>query len=152
MWYLDVNLVKTEFLILSTPFHIGIKGVTWGDRGLQRVTGGYKGWQGVTRGDMGWQGVTKGYRGWQGVTKGLIQEIKKGYRGYKRLQGVAGGYKGWKGVTKDVRNFFLTRTFPNTFSWSILRKNQSWRNLYQNDELTPLQKFSCCVFNKQIFW
>ena len=39
-----------------------------------------------------------------------------------RLQGVTGGYKG---VTKDYRNFFLAKTFPDTFSWSILHKNQS---------------------------
>ena len=34
------------------------------------------------------------------------------------LQGVTGvtrGYKGLQGVTKDYRNFFLTRTFPDTF-------------------------------------
>ena len=62
----------------------------------------------------GLQGVTKGYRGLQGVT-----------RGYKGLQGVTGGDKGLQGVTKDYRNFFLTRTFPDTFSCSILHKNQS---------------------------
>ena len=45
--------------------------------------------------------------------------------GYKRLQGVTGGDKGLQGVTKDYRNFFLTRTFPDTFPWSILHKNQS---------------------------
>ena len=60
------------------------------------------------------QGVTGGYRGLQEVT-----------RGYKGLQGVTGGDKGLHGVTKDYRNFFLTRTFPDTFSWSILHKNQS---------------------------
>ena len=60
--------------------------------------------------DMGIQGVTRGYRGLQGVT-----------RGYKGLQGVTGGDKGLKGVTKDYRNFFLSRTFPDTFSWSILQ-------------------------------
>ena len=69
-------------------------------------------------------GDTGGYKGLQGVT-----------RGYKGLRGVAGGYKGLqvatgadkrlKGVTKDFRNFFLTRTFPDSFSWSILNKNQS---------------------------
>ena len=67
--------------------------------------------------DMGIQGVTRGYRGLQGVT-----------RGYKGLQGVTRGDrgdKGLQGVTKDYRNFFLTRTFPDTFSWSILYKNQS---------------------------
>ena len=64
--------------------------------------------------DMGIQGVTRGYSGLQAVT-----------RGYKGLQGVTGGDKGLQGVTKDSRNFFLTRTFPDTFSWSILHKNQS---------------------------
>ena len=53
------------------------------------------------------QGVTRGYKGLQGVTKG-----------YKGLQGVTGGEKGLHGVTKDYRNVFLTRTFPDTFSWS----------------------------------
>ena len=42
--------------------------------------------------------------------------------GYKGLQGLTGGYNG---VTKDFRNFFLSRTFPNTLSWSILHKNKS---------------------------
>ena len=33
---------------------------------------------------------------------------------------------GIPGVAKDYRNFFFrTRTFPDTFSWSILKKNQS---------------------------
>ena len=66
---------------------------------------------------MGIQGlrrVTKAYRGLQGVTGG-----------YKGLQGVTRGDKGLKRVSKDYRNFFLTRTFPDTFSWSILDKNQS---------------------------
>ena len=59
----------------------------------------------------GLQRVTGGYKGLQGVTVG-----------YKRLQGVTGGDKGLHGVTKDYRDFFLTRTFPYTFSWSILIK------------------------------
>ena len=63
---------------------------------------------------MGIHGVTRGYRGLQGVT-----------RGYRGLQGVTGGDKGLQGVAKDYRNFFLTRRFPDTFSWSILHKNQS---------------------------
>ena len=63
--------------------------------------------------DMGIQGVTTGYRGLKGVTGG-----------YKGLQGVTGGDKGLRWVTKDYRNFFLTRPFPDTFSWSILHKNQ----------------------------
>ena len=62
--------------------------------------------------------VTGGYRGLQGVT-----------RGYKGLQGVTKDYNGddkWlQGVTKDYRTFFLIRTFPDTFSWSILHKSQS---------------------------
>ena len=69
---------------------------------------------GVTRGDQRFQGVTRGYKGLQGVTGG-----------YKGLQGVTGGDKGLPGVAKDNRNFFLTRTFPDTFSWSILHKSQS---------------------------
>ena len=52
-------------------------------------------------------------------------EIEGVTRGNKGLQGVTGGDKGLQGVTKDYRNFFLTRTFPETFSWSILHKNQS---------------------------
>ena len=68
------------------------------------IPGGYKGLQGVTR----------GYKGLQGVT-----------RGYKGLQGVTGGDKKLQWVTKHYRNFFLTRTFPDTFSWTILHKNQS---------------------------
>ena len=89
------------------------------------------------------QGVTRGFKGLQPVT-----------RGYKGLQGVTGGYKRLQGVTKDYRNFFLTRTFPDTFSWSILHKNQSGRNrkfLTKNDGLTPLEKFYFCVFRTQFF-
>ena len=54
---------------------------------------------------MGIQGVTRGYKGLQGVT-----------RGYNELQGVKGGDKGLHWATRDYRNFFLTRTFPDTFS------------------------------------
>ena len=67
--------------------------------------------------DMGIQGVRRGYRGLQGVTRGF-----KGLQGVTR---VTGGDKGLQGVTKDYRNFFLTRTFPDTFSWSILHENHS---------------------------
>ena len=38
---------------------------------------------------------------------------------------MTGDNKGLQGVPKDYINFFLTRTFPDTFSWSILHKNQS---------------------------
>ena len=62
--------------------------------------------------DIGIQGVTGGYKGLQGVTGG-----------YKGLQGVTRGDRGLHGVTKDYRMFFLTRTFPDTFSWFILHKN-----------------------------
>ena len=57
--------------------------------------------------------MTWEYSGLQGVTGG-----------YKGLQGVTGGDKGLQGVAKDYRNFFLSRTFPDTFSWAILPKNQ----------------------------
>ena len=60
----------------------------------------------------GLQGVKGGYKGLQGVTGG-----------YKGLQGVTRGDKALHGITKDYRNFFLTRTFHDTFSWSILHKN-----------------------------
>ena len=55
--------------------------------------------------DLFSRSITWEYRGLQGVTGG-----------YKGLQGVTGGYKGLQGVTMDYRNFFLTRTFPDTFS------------------------------------
>ena len=96
----------------------GLQGVTWGNKGLQAVTRTYKGLHGVTRGYRGLQGVTRGYKGLQGITGG-----------YKGLQGVTGGDKGLQEVTIDFTNFFVTRTFPDTFSWSIVHKNQSWRNL-----------------------
>ena len=63
---------------------------------------------------MGLQGVTRGYKKLQGVT-----------RGYKGLQGVTVSDKGLLGVAMDYRNFLLTRTLPDTFSWSILHKNQT---------------------------
>ena len=42
---------------------------------------------------------------------------------------MTGGDKGLQGVTKDYRNFYLTRTFPDSFSLSLLLKNESLRNL-----------------------
>ena len=101
--------------------------MTWEYRELQEVTGGYKGLQGVTGGDKGLQGVTRGDRGWQGVT---------------------GGDKGLQEVSKNYRNFFLTRTFPETFSWSIFHKNESWRNLkfLTNTMDPPLWKNSNFAF------
>ena len=78
--------------------------MTWEYSELHVVTGGYK-------------RVTKGYKEFQG-----LQGVTRGYKG---LQGVTGGDKGLHGVTKDYRNFFLTKTFPDTFSWCMLDKNQS---------------------------
>ena len=69
---------------------------------------------------MGIQGVTRftgGYNGLHGVTRG--------YRGLQGLEGVTGGDMALQGVKKDYRNFFLTRKFPDTFSWSFLHKIQS---------------------------
>ena len=77
--------------------------------------------------------MTWEYRGLQGVTKG-----------YRGLQGVTGGNKGLQGVTKNYRNFFLTRTFPGTLSWSILYKKSKLKKSQifdLNDGLTPLEKF-----------
>ena len=70
------------------------------------------------------QEVTRGYRGLQGIKRGYkgLEAVAGGYKG---VQAVIEGDKGLQGVTKDYRNFFLTRTFPDTFSWSILHKNQS---------------------------
>ena len=69
---------------------------------------------------MGIQGITRftgGYNGLHGVTRG--------YTGLKGLQGVTKVDKALQGVKKDYRNFFLTTTFPDTFSWSILHKIKS---------------------------
>ena len=68
--------------------------------------------------------MTWEYRGLQGVTRGykLLQGVTRGYKG---LQGVTGGDKGLQGATSDYTDFFLTRMFPDIFSWSILHKNQS---------------------------
>ena len=71
-----------------------------------------------------YKGVTRGYRGFQGVT-GVYKGLQGFTGGYKGLQGMTGGDRGLQGVIKDYRNFFLTRTFPDTFSLSILHKNQS---------------------------
>ena len=76
--------------------------------------------------------MTRGYRGLQGFTGG-----------YKGLQGVTRGDKGLQRVTRDYRNFFLTRTFPDTFSWSILQKNSKLNKseiFEETDGLTLLEK------------
>ena len=67
---------------------------------------------------------------------------------------VTGGEKGLHAVTMDYRNFFLTRTFPDTFSLSILHNKKKLKKSQifdQNDGLTPLEKFEFCVFRKQLF-
>ena len=73
---------------------------TFCDMGIHGNTG----LQGVTGGYMG---VTRVYRGLQGVTRGDR------------------GEKGLRGVLKGYRNFFLTRTFPDSSCWSIFHKNQN---------------------------
>ena len=58
----------------------------------------------------------------------VLKEVTEGHnglQGFTGVQGVTWGDKALQGVTKDYRNFILTRTFPDTFSWSILHKNQS---------------------------
>ena len=108
--------------------YIWLQGVTGGYKGLQDVTRGYRALQGITGGrllfcikrrkpffhDLFSRSMTWEYRRLPGVTGG-----------YKGLQGVTGGNKALQGVTKDYRNFFLTTTFPDSFSWSILQKNRS---------------------------
>ena len=60
----------------------------------------------------------------------LLQRVKTGNR---ELQGVTRGYIRLQGVTSAYRglqiNFFLSRTFPGTFLWSIFHNNKSWINL-----------------------
>ena len=82
---------------------------------------------------MGLQGVTGVYKGLQEVT-----------RGYNALQRVTGGDKELRATTKDHRNFFLSRTFPDTFSWSILHKKPKLKKSQifdQIDGLTSLEIF-----------
>ena len=65
----------------------------------------------ITWAYMGLKGVTGGYKELQGV-----------WRGDRALHAVRGGYKGLQ------KTCFLTSTSPDTLSWSILHKNQTWRN------------------------
>ena len=51
--------------------------------------------------------------------------VTRGTRGYRGLPGLTEGDKGLQGVAKDYRTFFLTRTLPDTFFWSILHENES---------------------------
>ena len=88
-------------------------------------------------GYWGLQGSTGGYKWLQGVT-----------RGYRELPGVTLDDKGWHWVTRDYTDFLRTRTLPDTFSWSILHKNQSWGNLKFLTKTTdkPLWKNSYFLF------
>ena len=64
------------------------------------------------------------------------------------------GYRGLQVVTKDYRNFFLIRTFPDTFFWSILHKNSKLKksqSFDQNHGLTPLEKCQFGGFLKPMF-
>ena len=70
--------------------------------------------------DLFSRSMTWEYTGLQGVT-GSYKGLQGGYEG---LQSVTGDDKGLQGVIKYYRNFFLTRTFPHTFFWSLLHKNQ----------------------------
>ena len=61
--------------------------------------------------------MTGSYRG--------LQEVIGGYKG---SQGVKGGQRGLHRVIEGYKvlekSFFLTRMFPESFSWSILHKKQ----------------------------
>ena len=45
-----------------------------------------------------------GYKGLQGVTHGL-QEVRRGYKGDRRLKGVTGVLKGLQGVTTGYKGY-----------------------------------------------
>ena len=71
--------------------------------------------------------------------RGCLQGVTGGYKG---LQGVTRSDNALQGVTKDYRNFFLTRTFPDTFSWSIFQKKSKFKKSQifdQNDGLTRFE-------------
>ena len=59
--------------------------------------------------------------------------------------------RGYRGLQRIIETFFLTRTFPDTFSWSILNKKSKLKKSQifdQNDGLTPLEKCQFCGFLK----
>ena len=58
--------------------------------------------------------MTWEYRGLQGVT-GNYRGLQRVTAGYNWLQEMTRGDKGLQGVIMHYRNFFLTRTFPDTF-------------------------------------
>ena len=104
---------------------------------------------------MGWQGVTGGYKWWPGVTTvtGGFKWLQGVTKGYKGLQGVTRGDKGLQRVTKDYKNFFLTRTFPDTFSWSIFQKNQivEMSNFWRKRRTNPFGKMPILSVFKPTF-
>ena len=59
----------------------------------------------------------------------LLNEDTGGCNWLQRLQEVTMGYRGVTRAYSGLQRIFLTRTFPETFSWSILHNNKSWRNL-----------------------
>ena len=80
----------------------------------------------ITLGCRRLQGVTGGYRGLQEVTLEdykASQRVTRGYRGLEGSHRVIGAYKALQ------KTFSVSRTSPDTFSWTILHKKQSWRNL-----------------------
>ena len=95
-------LYKASKIVFHDLFSLSI---TLGYRGLKGVTGGYRGLQGLH-----W--VKKDYKG--------SQRVKRGQRGLHHVIGVYNGLQ---------KFFFVSRTSPDTFSWSILHKKQSRRNL-----------------------
>ena len=127
------SLFKKACLLYKTSkiifHHLLSRSMKWEDRGLKGVLG-----------------VRRGYKELQGVK-----------RGNKKLQGVTRGDKEWQGVTKDYKNFFLTRTFPDTFSWSILHKNSKLKKSQIFDQNhgpfgNPLEKFEFSVFHKHVLF
>ena len=99
--------------------------MTWEYRGLQGVTGGFKWFQGVRRGYRGLHGVTGGHKGLQSFTAGD------------------------KGLQRIIETFFLSRTFRDTFFWSILNTKSKLKKSQifdQNHGLTPLENVNFVAF------
>ena len=67
---------------------------------------------------------------------------------------MTGGDKALQGVTKDYRNFFLTRTFLDTFSWSIMHKNHCWSWSWFLKAMFLFFRKACLLYktSKIVFW
>ena len=115
----------------------GLQGVTWCYSGLRGVTGNNKGLQktcSLTRTSpdtFSWsicittlQGVTVGDKSWRGYKR--LQWVTRVTGANRGLQGVTWCDSGLWGVTGDYKGLHktcsLTRTSPETFSWSIFHK------------------------------